>query len=312
MRIRTNLFFVTYAQCNLPRERIAEFFQSKGSTGGVICQELHEDGNPHLHALIEFPSIKECTTRTFDIDGFHPNVQTARSTQRAIDYIEMEDENVLRYGEITVNVRPPRRNQRAAERDDWLRVIDTSTSAIELRNALLRLDPSAVARSWNSIASFADAQYPAPERVFTSRYTPGDFPNVPASVIEWVANSLNRGRHDRPLALFLIGPTRLGKTEWARCLGRHMYFNGMFDLRSWDDDALYAVWDDIEWEHVHNKKAFVGAQYETTLTDKYARKRTVVWGRPSIFCLNSYPNFGRESDWYQANSKIVMLDNQLY
>jgi hypothetical protein len=310
--MKSNLYFVTYPQCDLTRERVQEFFQNVPglkSDAGVICRELHEDGNPHIHALVQFPGIKEVSTRSFDIDGFHPNIQKARSVEGSEDYLTKEDDSVLRYGTITAVIR---RRSAAVTNTDWLHTIDTCTSASELRAALIRLDPSAVAKSWNSITAFADAQYPEPERVFQSRYTSASFPNLPQAVIDWTADSLNRGRNDRPLALFLIGPTRLGKTEWARCLGRHMYFNGMFDLRNWDDDALYAVWDDIEWEHVHNKKAFVGAQYETTLTDKYARKRTVVWGRPSIFCLNSYPNFGRESDWFQANSKIVMLDNKLY
>ena len=52
---------------------------------------------------------------------------------------------------------------------------------------------------------------------------------------------------ERAKCLILVGPTRLGKTQWARHLfpDNHMYFRGMTNIRKWRDDAALLVLDDI-------------------------------------------------------------------
>lgn len=107
----------------------------------------------------------------------------------------------------------------------------------------------------------------------------------------------------------------MGKTEWARSLGSHMYFNNLFNLTDWNSDADYLILDDIDFEWIPNKKGWFGAQKSFVLTDKYKGKRTVAWGKPLIYLTNDYP-FTKVSnsdlDWYNANCKIVYLQNKLY
>lgn len=58
------------------------------------------------------------------------------------------------------------------------------------------------------------------KQVYTSTRTPADFPNATEAMREWVQTYLDpEVPVERPKALVLWGPTRLGKTEWARCLG---------------------------------------------------------------------------------------------
>lgn len=111
---------------------------------------------------------------------------------------------------------------------------------------------------------------------------------------------------DRPRSLWLVGPSRIGKTEWARSLGPHIYWNGSIDLASFIDYAQYAIFDDFKWEYLPFKKQFFGAQKEFTMTDKYRKKRTVKWGKPSILIVNPEDDFydrldEREKQWWIAN-----------
>ena len=46
--------------------------------------------------------------------------------------------------------------------------------------------------------------------------------------------------------MILWGPTRTGKTLLSRSFGRHSYFSGLFNIDNIDDDADYAVFDDIQ------------------------------------------------------------------
>lgn len=125
----------------------------------------------------------------------------------------------------------------------------------------------------------------------------------------------------------VTGPTRLGKTEWARSLGRHIYMCGMFNLSMWDDRAEYLVIDDINFEFFTpgGRKSLWGAQRELTLSDKYTKKKCINWGKPMIYLCNRDGDFrfaldskGKdvlsysEKEWYEENTEIVELTTRLY
>jgi len=103
---------------------------------------------------------------------------------------------------------------------------------------------------------------------------------------------------------------------WARSIGRHMYFGGLFNLDKWDSRALYAVFDDIEWKYFPAKKQLLGAQWEFELSDKYRRKKTVHYGLPAIYCMNedNYAQLAIDPmiKWIRANNSIVKIHNKIY
>lgn len=91
----------------------------------------------------------------------------------------------------------------------------------------------------------------------------------------------------------------------------------MSNLDVWDPEATYLIIDDIKWEYVPNKKAFFGAQREFTLTDKYRKKRKILWGKPTIYLFNPEDNpmlnlSGDERNWYIGNTTFIQLNNKLY
>lgn len=92
-----------------------------------------------------------------------------------------------------------------------------------------------------------------------------------------------------------------------------MYFNGMFNLEKWDDDAAYAIFDDFpDWSTFRHYKQFLGAQSEFEITDKYRRKRTVRWGKPCILLSNVDPGFP-DGHWVLGNcTKVDIGIKSLY
>jgi len=115
--------------------------------------------------------------------------------------------------------------------------------------------------------------------------------------------------------LVLIGESRTGKTEWARSLGCHMYFNHLMDLKRWNSGARYIIFDDIEFKFIPARKAFFGSQKTFTLTDKYMHKKTVIWGKPMIFICNPDMDPTKDDEWvefYNQNSCIVKLNKPLF
>lgn len=89
-RINAKNFFLTYPQSNeLSNEKIRDFFTTKGAISYTISREQHRDGNYHHHALIEFGQpFSSRDERIFDIEGFHPNIQTARNMRNVRDYVK--------------------------------------------------------------------------------------------------------------------------------------------------------------------------------------------------------------------------------
>lgn len=116
-------------------------------------------------------------------------------------------------------------------------------------------------------------------------------------------------------SLILWGGTRLGKTVWARSLGNHAYFGGLFCLDEPIEDVEYAVFDDMQGglEYFHAYKFWLGAQKQFYATDKYKGKQLINWGRPSIYIANNNPleDKGADIEWLQGNCEIVYLDTPI-
>jgi len=125
----------------------------------------------------------------------------------------------------------------------------------------------------------------------------------------------------------LVGPSRLGKTEWARSLGQHIYQTGIWDPSVWTSVADYLVVDDLGFQYLGGlRKGIWGAQEVITVGGKFAHNRQVQWGKPLIFCCNPGEDFrymfdksGRNSllsdserDWYEQNSVIVNVSERMY
>jgi len=92
---------------------------------------------------------------------------------------------------------------------------------------------------------------------------------------------------------------------------------GQFNLDDFRDDVLYGVFDDFTIDSIkYSYKQWMGCQKQFTLTDKYKRKRTVKWGKPSIFLMNNpvYEELKSTLDfnWVEGNCDIVLLTNKLF
>lgn len=81
------------------------------------------------------------------------------------------------------------------------------------------------------------------------------------------------------------------------------------------DDCQYAVFDDIQggFEYWHSYKGWLGAQKQFVITDKYKKKRTIYWGKPSIVCMNEDPYLQRGVDyeWLQGNCYIIHVTDPI-
>lgn len=97
-RIDAKSFFLTYPQCDMPRDTAAQCIKDKLGPKDVVeymcvAREKHEDGHFHLHALVMLTKKKSVRNPFFwDLSIlYHGNYQAARSSDEVRKYITKED-----------------------------------------------------------------------------------------------------------------------------------------------------------------------------------------------------------------------------
>jgi len=89
--LKTRDFALTYAKCTETPERLLDYFRCKFDDKQsyiAVVREFHKDGDPHLHAHVQFKNRFHATERTFDFSDFHPNVQGVKNSLHWKGYLE--------------------------------------------------------------------------------------------------------------------------------------------------------------------------------------------------------------------------------
>ena len=149
------------------------------------------------------------------------------------------------------------------------------------------------------------------EARYESTYRLDDF-KVPELVQEWITSNIGQsGRNCK--SLVLSGPSRIGKTELIRSIGKHWYMNGEWDVMQVRADCDYGVLDDLVIEKFPYWKQFLGCHKQFTVTDKYHKKKQIFWGKPVVWICNEDPKvWSIDSDWMEDNVVVVRVNNKLF
>jgi len=118
----------------------------------------------------------------------------------------------------------------------------------------------------------------------------------------------------------LWGGSRLGKSTFARSLGEHIYFGGLFSggaALAGGDTAKYAVFDDIRGgiKFFPGFKDWLGCQPHFMVKQLYREPVLLQWGRPSIWISNTDPRCELSVDdvtWMEVNCEFVFIEDQIF
>lgn len=104
----------------------------------------------------------------------------------------------------------------------WAWII-SAENASEFWYRIKKVQPEAFATRLNQLCEFVQAIYAPPRPIYHPTHK--IFPNITRGMRGWLATEFKK--RDRPKTLVLWGPSRTGKTAWARSLGtfaRHLHF----------------------------------------------------------------------------------------
>ncbi|AXU38898.1 replication associated protein [Hollyhock yellow vein virus] len=333
--INSKNYFLTYPKCSLTKEEALSQLQNLQTPTNKkfikICKELHENGEPHLHVLIQFEGKYKCQNqRFFDLVSpsrsihFHPNIQGAKSSSDVKSYID-KDGDTLEWGEFQIDGRSARGGQQTAN-DAYAQALNTGSKPEALR-VLRELAPKDYVLQFHNLNANLDRIFTPPLEVYVSPFLSSSFNQVPEELEEWVSENVMdaAARPLRPLSLVLEGDSRTGKTMWARSLGPHNYLCGHLDLspKVYSNDAWYNVIDDVDPHFLKHFKEFMGAQRDWQSNTKYGKPVQIKGGIPTIFLCNPGPNSSYKEyldeeknqalkNWAIKNALFFTLEEPLY
>ncbi|ADO40522.1 replicase [Bhendi yellow vein mosaic virus [India:Guntur OY112:2005]] len=334
-QIYSKNYFLTYPKCSLTKEEALSQIQNLNTPTNKkfikICRELHENGEPHLHVLIQFEGKYKCQNqRFFDLVSpsrsvhFHPNIQGAKSSSDVKSYID-KDGDTLEWGEFQIDGRSARGGQQTAN-DAYAAALNAGSKSEALR-VIRELAPKDYVLQFHNLNANLDRIFTPPLEVYVSPFLSSSFDQVPEELEEWVSENVMdaAARPLRPLSLVLEGDSRTGKTMWARSLGPHNYLCGHLDLspKVYSNDAWYNVIDDVDPHFLKHFKEFMGAQRDWQSNTKYGKPVQIKGGIPTIFLCNPGPNASYKEfldedknsalkSWALKNATFVFLTQPLY
>nr|QED89973.1 replication associated protein [Tomato yellow leaf curl virus] len=334
-QINCKNYFLTYPQCSLTKEEAISQLQNLETPTNKkyikVCRELHENGEPHIHVLIQFEGKFKCQNqRFFDLVSpsraahFHPNIQGAKSSSDVKSYIDKEGDT-LDWGEFQIDGRSARGGQQSAN-DAYAAAINSGSKTEALR-VLRELAPRDYILQFHNLNSNLDRIFQEPPAPYISPFLSSSFNQVPEELEVWVSENVmsSAARPWRPNSIVIEGDSRTGKTMWARSLGPHNYLCGHLDLspKVYSNDAWYNVIDDVDPHYLKHFKEFMGAQRDWQSNTKYGKPIQIKGGIPTIFLCNpgptsSYKEYLDEEknislkNWALKNATFVTLHEPLF
>nr|ALS35310.1 Replication associated protein [Tomato leaf curl virus]ALS35317.1 Replication associated protein [Tomato leaf curl virus]ALS35324.1 Replication associated protein [Tomato leaf curl virus] len=334
-KINAKNYFLTYPKCSLTKEKgLSQLLniQTPSSKKNIkICKQLHENGTPHLHGLIQFEGkFQGKNNKFFDLTSptrsahFHPNIQGAKSSSDVKSYME-KDGNVIDHGVFQVDGRSARGGCQSAN-DAYAEAINSGSKAQAL-NILREKAPKDFVLQFHNLNSNLDRIFTPPMEVYVSPFLSSSFDQVPEELEEWACENVvsSAGRPIRPISIVIVGDSRTGKTMWGRSLGPHNYLCGHLDLspKVYNNDAWYNVIDDVDPHYLKHFKEFKGGQRDWQSNTKYGKPVQIKGGIPTIFLCNPGPNSSYKEylqeeknsalkNWALKNATFVTLEGPLY
>lgn len=222
--IRAKGFFLTYPQCPLTKDALQTSLLEK--LGGeplvkwmLICQERHQDGNLHLHTCFQLNDPKDVKRADFfDIQGFHPNVQTMKNPPKAIAYCKKTDKEPLMMGEV-----PNKETTHQSKKNDLVAqlILDGATA-----QTLLTDHAGFVLQHKRKIEEFENFAKRIKERESKAKWLGGirfkTFNSEHDAVCGWLEKNIMRQRDFKSPQLLVSAPHNMNKTSLVNMLEKYL------------------------------------------------------------------------------------------
>nr|AGT45424.1 RepA [Chickpea chlorosis Australia virus] len=187
-RLQTKYVFLTYPRCSSDAESLRDFLWEKLSRFAIffiaVATELHQDGTPHLHCLLQLDKRSNIRDPSFfDFQGNHPNIQPAKNSEQVLDYIS-KDGSVITRGDFRKHKVSPTKSD-----DRWRTIIQTATTKEDYLEMIKTEFPHEWATKLQWLEYSANKLFPDIEPPYSSPF-PNEFLQCDEEITEWLNRDL--------------------------------------------------------------------------------------------------------------------------
>lgn len=262
-------FFLTYPQCTGTRQDLAEFLRTKAAVKYLlVARELHQDGNQHFHACVEFVNTERHDCRWLDFNGKHPNKQDPRRWAACKAYCKKEDLNFIEEEELGMG-----------------------TGEESLQEKCFSFDRE---EDWFEYCASNKIAYPYAQFFWTRLH--GDICTILDDEHEGtLCPALRTFNFDRDAreSIVLRGPSGCGKTTWAK---RHMpkpclFVSHIDQLKSFRPGYhVSIIFDDVDFKHYpRTGQIAIVDRFDTRAVHCRHAVATIPAGVFKVFTCNEFP-----------------------
>lgn len=258
---------MTYPQCPVPPCALLEFLKDLlGDNLDCCCisQELHQDGNTHLHAFVQLKEKirlnKDKFAYYFDLNFddpcYHPNTQSARNVKNVVKYVIKGRFNGAMQDYIEYNMSAEAILKKKNPKSDTIAKLlvagKTVKEAFDEEPGYVGFNLDKVQRlhAWLKEVNAPQVQLQQWQLLDLAQYEL----NSPAQQIAlWLNTNINAVRPARTRHLMVIGPKRMGKSYLVRCLKN---FLKVYLCPS--KGPFYPPWEDGKYGLIHMEELHAG------------------------------------------------------
>lgn len=248
----------------------------------VICEEAHQDGGRHIHALFEFNRrVQSIDTSCFDVADsnhqHHPNIKPVKygksNWETARNYVSKEDPAPLTNEEPKL---------------DYGEIFETAQSAEQFLGLVLKHHPRDYALNYERLAGMASKRWKQYSNSTVQHANPPSAQRTPFELHTTDPQSVWSSRK----SLVVVGPPGIGKTTWAVAQAPKpcLFVRHLDQLKELENGHRSVVFDDLDFKHLpyHTQKFLVDMEQPAAIHVRYS-VATLPIGLPRIFTANEFP-----------------------
>jgi len=258
-------FFLTYPQSDLQHDIVYDSLSAiKPVIWARVAVEQHEDGHPHVHAIVRFGARVKTRSnmRIFDILERHPNIQVPRRIKDVLEYVS-KDGNFKDYGPVPTS----------SNKYDELVQLAKSHNRDEFDKCALenRISYQWASHIWTRHAESASTVREAGSGTECLQLQSLSLPDK---------------------TTIIVGPSGCGKSTWAKrvCAKPALWCTHMDDLKKLSSEHKSIIFDDMDFEHLpRTSQIHLVDQHDTRSIHCRNTTATIPAGTEKIFTANKYP-----------------------
>ncbi len=250
--------FLTFPQCDRSKAvalRAIEGTDRFDCEYAVVAEEAHEDGTPHLHAVIRFKqpvTTRDCTFFDF-VGGQHGNIKKiTRSEWRVVSYVLKAGRWVATNGFDPVAFVSSGQKKGSTKADQIATAI-LEDSTVTLKSITKR-HPGYVMMNMRKIEVFLQKVRLWTAKEMTKIWVPLPVPATEdwnKTIITWLNLNICKKREFKQKQLYIHGSVGVGKTHMINLLSNLIRIYHIPKSEDWDDlyeDGIYdlAVLDEFK------------------------------------------------------------------